>query len=436
MDLPGSNGRLNGHAPHPNGNGRVRVVVTGRGVISPIGNSIESYWQNLLAGVSGVEQVSLFDASAFPTQIAAEVKGWDPSEWMDRKEARRMARFSQFGLAAATQALTDAEMSAESMDDGVGILLGTGVGGFDQSYAGMQALHSERGWKGISPFTLPTALANIASYHIAVAHNIKGYLGTYSAACATGTQVIVEAAEVIRRGWAHTLLTGGTEAAINQVAFGGYSTMRGMSTRNEDPHGAIRPFDRDRDGFLMGEGAALFVLEELNHALERGATIYGEVMGGASTSDAYHIAQPHPDGDGIVRALKLASKYSGVSLDQIDYINPHGPGTPLGDAIEVKAFKHAFGERAPQIPISSTKSMVGHAMGAAGALESLAALLTLENQMIHPTINCPNPDPEFGLDFVAEGARAATVNYAVSSNIGLGGQNAALILGRWTGDEG
>ncbi len=309
---------------------RVRVVITGRGVISPVGEDVETFWDNLVHGRSGVEQVTLFDASPFPTTIAAEVKEWKPEKWMDRKEARRIARCSQFGIAASMQAMEDAGLSTGTLDEGVGILLGTGIGGFDLGYEGMKALKSDRGWKAISPFWLPGSLPNMPAYQIAVTFGIKGYLSTHSAACATGTQAIFEAAEVIRRGWAHTIVTGGTEAAINDVAFGGYSMMRGMSTRNDEPHAAIRPFDKQRDGFLMGEGAAIFILESLEHAEARGATIYAEVMGGAATSDAYHMAQPDPEGRGAVRAMQLAAQYSGVSLEEVDYINPHGPGTPLG----------------------------------------------------------------------------------------------------------
>lgn len=433
------NGNGNGHSNgQSNGNGgQTRVVITGRGVISPVGNDVETFWESLVNGQSGVERVTLFDASAFPTQIAAEVKDWDPTPWIERKEARRMSRSGQFAVAAAQQAMKDAGLADEELDEETGILLGTGVGGFDQSYAGVMALHSDRGWKAISPFHLPAALPNMASYYIAQAFGIHGYLGTHSAACATGTQVIAEAAEVIRRGWVHTIVTGGTEAAINDVAFGGYSAMRGMSTRNDDPHAAIRPFDQDRDGFLMGEGAAIFILESLEHAQARGATIYGEVLSGSSTSDAFNIAQPDPEGKGAARAMRLAAKYSGVSLEQIDYINPHGPGTPIGDAVEVKAMKQAFGEHIYDVPISSTKSMLGHAMGACGALEALATLRTLETQIIHPTINYETPDPELDLDFVPGEARHANVEYAMSYNIGLGGQNSSLILRRWheNGDE-
>ncbi len=410
---------------------RTRVVITGRGVISSIGNDIATYWDSLVNGRSGVDQVTLFDASSFPTQIAAEVKDWNPSKWINRKEARRMSRCSQFALVAADQALNDANLSSNDFDDETGILLGTGIGGFDQGYKGIKSmLTSSRGWKSISPFGLPATLPNMSAFHIALAFGIKGYMSTHSAACATGTQAITEAAEVIRRGWADTIITGGTEAPINEVAFASYSQMRGMSKRNDDPKAAVRPFDENRDGFLIGEGAAIFVLESLDHALERGATIYAEIMGGASTSDAHHIAQPHPDGDGIIRAMKRAAKYSGVSLDKINYINPHGPGTPLGDRIEVNAMKQAFGEGIYDIPVTSTKSMVGHAMGAAGALEGLATLLILENQCIHPTLNCD--DPAFDLDFVPNQARPAKIEYAMSNNIGLGGQNASLILKRWS----
>ncbi|MGH2542663.1 MAG: beta-ketoacyl-[acyl-carrier-protein] synthase family protein, partial [Ardenticatenaceae bacterium] len=310
---------------------KTRVVITGRGIISPVGNDIASYWDSLTHGQSGVEYVTLFDPSSFPTQIAAEVKEWRADKWIERKEARRMARCSQFAIAAAIQAMEDAGLTESDLDEGTGILLGTGIGGFDQSYEGMKALHfSERGWKAISPFLLPSSLPNMPAYHIAQTFGIKGYLNTQNAACATGTQAIFEAAEVIRRGWAHTIVTGGTEAAINDVAFGGYTMMRGMSTRNDDPHGAVRPFDKGRDGFLMGEGAAIFILESLEHAQARGARIYGEVMGGASTSDAYHMAQPDPEGSGAMRAMQLAARYSGISLEQINYINPHGPGTPIG----------------------------------------------------------------------------------------------------------
>jgi 3-oxoacyl-[acyl-carrier-protein] synthase II len=429
--MSGSNGHSNGNL---NGNGRVRVVVTGRGVISPVGNDVETFWDSLVNGRSGIERVTLFDPSPFPTHIAGEVKDWDPTPWIDRKEARRMSRCSQFAIAAASQAMEDAGLTSTDVneDDEVGILLGTGAGGFDFSIAGMVGTRSERGWKSISPFTLPGALHNMPGYHIAQTFGIHGYLGTHTSACATGTQAIFEAVELIRRGWAHTVVTGATEAAITDVSFGGYSSMRGMSTRNDDPYAAIRPFDRDRDGFLMGEGAAIFIIESLEHAQARGATIYAEVMGGASTSDAYHMAQPDPEGRGAVRAMQLAAKYSGVSLDQINYINPHGPGTPIGDAVEVKAMKEAFGEHIYDVPISSTKPLFGHAMGAAGALEGLATLLTLETQTIHPTLNCDNPDPEFDLDFVRGEARQAEVNYAMSYNVGLGGQNAALILRRWT----
>lgn len=414
-----------------------RIVITGRGTISPIGQDVETFWDNLTAGNSGVEQVTLFDASDFPTTIAAEVKEWDPTPWIDFKAARRMSRSAQFGIAAAQQAVDDAALTPRDFeDDGIGIFLGTGIGGWEVGYEAMKAFHlSNRGWKGINPFQLPETLPNMPAYHIAERFGVLGHLSTHISACATGTQAVVEAAEVIRRGWAHTIITGATEAEINEIAFAGYSRMRGMSTRNHDPHGAVRPFDQARDGFLMGEGAAIFVIEALEHALARGATIYGEILSGASSSDAYHIAQPHPEGAGAIRSIRLAAERSGVELSQIDYINPHGPGTPLGDTVEVHVLKTVFGEGIYDIPVSSTKSMIGHSMGAAGAFEALATLKTLESQTIHPTINCTDPEPGFDLDFVTEGARPARVEIAMSNNIGLGGQNASLVLKRWNGSS-
>lgn len=409
---------------------QTRVVITGRGVVSPIGNDVATYWRNLMDGVSGVDRITLFDASDLPTQIAAEVKDWDPTPWIEKKEARRMSRCSQFAIAAASQALEDAHLTEQDIDEQTGVLLGTGFGGIEQVEHGINALLTDRGVRAISPFALAAALPNIPAFHIAERFGIKGHLGTITTACASGTQALTEAAELIRRGWCHTVISGGTEAVIVEVVIGGFSAMRGMSTRNDDPTAAVRPFDKERDGFLVSEGAAIFVLESLEHAQARGAHIYGEVLSGASTGDAYHIAQPDPDAKGAIRAIKMAAHRSGINLDQINYINPHGPGTPLGDAIEVLAMKTAFGEAIYDIPISSTKSMIGHAMGAAGALEGLATLLTLENQMIHPTINHHTPDDDFDLDFVTA-ARPADITYAMSNNFGLGGQNASVIMKRW-----
>lgn len=410
---------------------RTRVVVTGRGIISSIGNDVATFWDSLINGRSGIRRITLFDVSEFPTQIGGQIENWDPSPWVDKKEARRISRCSQFAIAAAAQAMEDAGLSRDTLDgENTGVLIGTGYGGIDKAEEGTVQVNSERGWKSVQPFALAGSLPSIPAYHIAQNYNIQGYLGTISAACASSTQAMGEAVELIRRGRLHTVVTGGAEAPLIKVALGGFCAMRGMSTRNDDPEGAVRPFDRNRDGFLMGEGAGIFVLESLEHALARGATIYGEVMGGAATSDAYHIAQPDPNGRGAIRSMKIALKEAGLEPEQINYINPHGPGTPLGDAIEVQAMKDTFGEAIYDIPVSSTKSMVGHGMGGCGALEGMATLLTIENQYLHPTINCTDPEEAFDLDFVPEG-RPHEVNYAMSNNFGLGGQNATLIMGRY-----
>lgn len=409
---------------------RTRVVITGRGIVSPLGNSIAAYWDNLVNGRSGIREITLFDASAMPTRIGGQIENWDPSQWMDKKEARRMSRASQLALAAASEAISDAGLKEQDIDEDASVLLGTGYGGIDRFEEAAQQVNSDRGWKAIQPFTLSAALPNIPGYHIAHRYNMRGHLGAVAAACASATQAIGEAAELIRRGRSNLVVTGGVEAPLIEVCLAGFCAMRGMSGKNDDPHGAIRPFDKNRDGFLMAEGAGIFVLESLEHALERGAHIYAEIAGAASTNDSYHIAQPDPEGRGSIRAMKLAMKDAGISPDAINYINPHGPGTPIGDVVEIHAMKSAFGETIYDIPISSTKSMVGHAMGAAGALEGVATLLTIENQMLHPTINCDDPE-DADLDFVPV-ARPHQVNYAMSNNFGLGGQNASLILGRYT----
>ncbi len=408
---------------------RTRVVITGRGIVSPIGNSIAAYWESLVQGRSGIRKITHFDVSSMPTQIAGQIEDWDPSLWMDKKEARRMSRASQLVIAAATQAMMDADLDDEDLDEDASVLLGTGYGGIDKAEEGTVQVNGERGWKSIQPFTLAASLPNIPAYHVAQRFNIRGHLSTVSAACASATQAIGEAAELVRRGRTPIVVTGGVEAPVIEVCMGGFCAMRGMSVRNDDPEKAIRPFDKNRDGFLISEGSAVFVLESLDHALARGAHIYGEIVGSASTSDSFHIAQPDPDGRGAIRAMKLAMKDAGLAPDAINYINPHGPGTPLGDMIEINAMKSAFGEAIYDIPVSSTKSMVGHAMGAAGALEGMATLLTIENQTLHPTINCEDPE-DTDLDFVPV-SRPHTVNYAMSNNFGLGGQNASLILGRY-----
>lgn len=406
-----------------------QVVVTGLGVITPIGNTIEGYWQALLTGRSGVGRVTCFDASAFPTQIAAEVKDFDPAEYMDRKEARRMARCSQFAIAATRQALTDAGLSDGFADaERVAVLLGTAIGGFEQAYNGILMLQSG-GWKRVNPFAVPSMLPNMPGHHVSTLFGTRGYISTVVTACASGTQAVVEAAHLIHRGVADVVITGGTEALINELTFAGFCAMRGMSTRNDEPERAVRPFDKERDGFLIGEGAGVLILEREDLARDRGARIYCRVLGGAASSDAFHMAHPDPEGAGAVRAMRWALQDAGTNPDEIDYINAHGPGTPVGDAVETKAIKTLFGERAYEIPVSSTKSMIAHGMGAAGALEAIACIKTIETQTIHPTINHEIQDPECDLDYVPEAPRPARVRYVLSNSFGLGGQNACLVLG-------
>lgn len=413
-----------------------RVVVTGMGVISPLGNDVQTFWEALLAGRSGVARIESFDVSDFPTQIGAEVKDFDPRAYLGRREAQRMARCTQMAVVATLFALEDAGLQHGFPDpERVGVHLGTAEGGFDMAIEGMYIMQS-KGWRRVMPFALPEALPNMPSHHVSQYFGTLGHLGTCVAACASGTQAIYEAAELIRRGVVDIMITGGTEALINEFAFAGFCAMRGMSTRNDEPERAIRPFDADRDGFLMGEGAAILILERLDHALARGARIYAEVMGGATSSDAHHFAQPDPEGRGAARAMRWAIEAAGLTIDDIDYINAHGTGTPIGDAVETKAIKMVFGERAYEVPVSSTKSMLAHGMGAAGAFEAIACVKTLETQTIHPTINYEKPDPECDLDYVPWEARKATVRYTLSNSFGLGGQNACLVLGRLNGTGG
>lgn len=414
---------------------RPQVVVTGLGAITPLGNSVESFWQSLLAGRSGVSPVTAFDASPFPTQIAAEVKDFDPADYMDRKEARRMARCSQMAVAATRRALADAGLSDGFADaERVAVLLGTAIGGFEHAYNGILMLQSG-GWKRVNPFAIPSMLPNMPGHHVSTIFGTRGYISTVVTACASGTQAVVEAAHLIHRGVADVVITGGTEALINELTFAGFCAMRGMSTRNHDPERAIRPFDKDRDGFLIGEGAGVLVLEREDLARGRSARIYCRVLGGAASSDGFHMAHPDPEGAGAVRAMRWALQDAGVSPDEVDYINAHGPGTPVGDVVETKAIKTLFGERAYEIPISSTKSMIAHSMGAAGALEAIACVKTIETQTIHPTINHESPDPECDLDYVPEGPRTARVRHVLSNSFGLGGQNACLVLGSANGAE-
>ncbi len=426
-------------------NDNQRVVITGLGAMTPLGLNVEESWQGLVAGRSGVGLVTLFDASELPTHIAAEVKGFDPKQYMDFKMARRIARCSQFAIAAGQEAMIDAgfldaseagPLQAEgpkprwNNEERVGVLLGTAIGGFDEAERGIHIIR-DKGYMRLSPFVLAAALPNIPAHHLSYIFGTKGYISAISTACAAGTQAIGEAAEVIRRGAADVMISGGVEAMICQATMAGFIAMRAMSTSNDEPQKASRPFDKNRDGFVIGEGCGILILESLSHARARGAHIYAELLGQASSSDSYHVAAPHPEGEGALRVMRWALENAGLTPDDVDYINAHATATPLGDVAETVAIKKLFGERAYEIPVSATKSMIGHGLGAAGAIEAIASILTIRDGIIHPTINYETPDPDCDLDCVPNEARRAQVDVVLSNSFGFGGQNACLVLRRF-----
>lgn len=407
--------------------------MTGLGAITPLGHTAVETWANLVKGQSGLATITLFDASHLPTRFAGEVKDFRPEVYLPPKEAKRMARCSYFAIAAAVQAVEDAGLAypfTDTLAERSGALVGTAMGGFDRAEDGLRD-YLERGLGKVSPFSLPAALPNLSTFHICVKLNAQGYSNTTSTACAAGTMAIAEAAEVIRRGRCDVMIAGGVEATIVETTLAGFSAMRALSTRNEDPAHACRPFEASRDGFVVGEGGAMFILERLEHALARQARIYAEVLGAAHSSDTYHIAAPDPDSRGAIRAMRWALADAGVSPARVDYINAHGPGTPLGDTAETKAIKALFGEQAYHIPVSSTKSMIGHSFGAAGAVEALACVKAIETGVIHPTINYQTPDPTCDLDYVPNQSRRHPVQVALSNSFGLGGQNSCLVLGKY-----
>ncbi len=408
-----------------------RVVVTGMGAITPIGNDVETFWQNVVAGCSGVGPITFFDASAMKTRIAAEVKGFDPEAWFGRKEARRMDRYAQFALAATQQALQDACLDPAQVDrERVGVILGTGIGGIGAMVQGVETLIT-RGPDRISPLTVPMMLADTAPGLIAIAYGFRGLNMAVVTACASGANAIGEAMRLIRQGDADVVIAGGAEAAILPVAVAAFNAMGAISTRNEEPERASRPFDRTRDGFVMGEGAGILILERLEHAQARGARVYAEVVGYGTSADAYHITAPPENGEGAALAMRRALADAGLSPRDIDYINAHGTSTPLNDRSETQAIKAVFGEAAYNVPISSTKSMIGHLLGAAGAVEAIVCIRAITDGVIPPTINYEHPDPECDLDYVPNGARRKPVRAAMSNSFGFGGHNACLIFQRY-----
>ena len=408
-----------------------RVVITGMGAVTPLGLSVDETWAGLVAGRSGITEITQFDASQMPIRIAGEVKGFDPTDYINFKDARRMARCSQLALAASFQAMADAGFNSLVPDpERSGVVMGTGVGGFDEGLVAWET-YKTRGLRRVNPFTAMALLANMPAHHMSLQFQCQAYNGTVVTACASGTQAIGDATEVIRRGDADLMLAGGVEGMIHEVIIGAFTVMRVLAADNEHPEQACKPFDARRDGFVSAEGTAVMVLERLDKALDRGAKIYAEVLGYSANTDAYHAAIPDPDGDGAHRAMKWAVENAGLAPSEIDYINAHGPGTEVGDPVETKAIKRLFDDYAHHLPISSTKSMIGHPLGGAGAIEAVACVKTIQTGTIHPTINYEVPDPECDLDYVPNEARQAEVQTTLSNSFGLGGQNACLVLRRF-----
>ena len=405
-----------------------RVVVTGLGAIHGLGQTADSFWASLLAGKNGIDRVSLFDPTLFASQVGAEVRGWNVEEHMDPKEARRNDRYTHFGFCAAKQAFQDSGLDMTQEDpDRVGVVIGSGIGGM-MTYETQLKKFYDGGPRKVSPFTIPALIGNICSGMFAIEIGARGPNFGVVSACATGTHAIGESMHMIKRGDADIMIAGGTEAAITPFAYASFCSMRAMSTRNDDPATASRPFSLGRDGFIMGEGAGVLVLESLAHAKKRGARIYAEVVGYAATADAHHITMPDPEGKGLGMAMTRAIRAAGLTPDDVGYINAHGTSTPYNDKFETLAIKRVFGDRAKSIPISSTKSMTGHLLGAAGGIESVISVKTLQTQSIAPTINLHEPDPDCDLDYVPNVARQVPVKVVMSNNLGFGGQNAAIIF--------
>jgi 3-oxoacyl-[acyl-carrier-protein] synthase II len=408
-----------------------RVVITGLGCISPLGNSVEELWRGLVTGKSGVDKITHYDTGDFKTKIAAEVKGFDGDALFGNREARRMDRYTQFALAASQQAVQDAALEInDSNRDRIGVVIGTGIGGLTTLFDQIQVFN-QRGPSRVSPFLVPMMLPDSGAGIVAIQLGVRGPNMAIVTACATGTNSVGEAVEMIRRGYADAILAGGSEAVIVPIAMAAMGVMGALSTNNENPQGASRPFDRDRDGFVMGEGAGILVLEDLEHAIGRGATILAEVSGYGTTNDAYHISAPAENGAGAARCMRMALENAGLSTEEITYINAHGTSTPLNDKSETTAIKTVFGEVAYNIPVSSTKSMTGHLLGASGALEAIVCVKVIQEGILPPTINYETPDPECDLDYVPNTPRKAKVQHVMSNSFGFGGHNATIILSRY-----
>ncbi len=412
-----------------------RVVVTGLGAITPLGSSVPEFWNNLISGVSGADFIKRFDASQFKTKFACEVKGFKLEDYFDKKEANKLDPFSHYGIAASVQAIEDSKITAEGIDkDEIGVIWGSGVGGLDTFQNETFNFAKGDGTPRFNPFFIPKMIADICSGHISIRFGLRGPNFTTVSACASSTTAMIDALMYIKLGKANAIITGGSESAINESGIGGFNACMAMSTRNESPTTASRPYDKTRDGFVLGEGGIAIVLEELEHAKKRGAKIYAEVIGGGMSGDAHHITAPHPEGLGATLVMNRALKDANISYDMVDYINTHGTSTPLGDGAELKAILNIFKEHAYKLNISSTKSMTGHLLGAAGAIEAMATILAIKNNIVPPTINHVNVDPDIdpNLNLTFNKAQHRTINYAISNTFGFGGHNAAVVFKKYT----
>jgi 3-oxoacyl-[acyl-carrier-protein] synthase II len=410
-----------------------RVVITGIGLVTPLGTGVEKSWVGLIKGNSGVRRITHFDPKDLPAHIAAEVTDFNPSDWIEQKDIKKMDRFIQFAISASQMAMDDSGLKLNLIDgDRVGVIVGSGMGGMPA----IEYYHNilmEKGPKRISPFFIPMTIINLASGQISIRFGAKGPNSAPVTACAAGTHAIGEAFRIIQRGDADVMITGGTEAVISPLAMGGFCAMKALSTRNHEPHKASRPFDKDRDGFVMGEGAGIVILEDRESALSRGVRIYAEIIGYGMSGDAYHLTAPSPNGEGAVRCMAMALKDSGIEPTEVDYINAHGTSTKYGDELETTAIKTVFKEHAYKLKVSSTKSMTGHLLGAAGGVEAAVTVLAIQKGIIPPTTNLDNPDPECDLDYVPQKALEAKINVAMSNSFGFGGTNACLLFRRYEG---
>lgn len=408
-----------------------RVVVTGLGALTPIGNSLSEYWEALIAGKSGAAPITLFDASLFKTQFACEVKNFNVEDHIDKKEARKLDQFSQYAIVSASEAMADSALLDSNPNlDRIGVIWGSGVGGLKTFQDEAKAFFEGDGTPRFNPFFIPKMIADIAAGHISIKYGLRGPNYVTVSACASSTNAIIDSFNLIRLGKADAIVTGGSEAAVNEMGMGGFNALKALSTRNDSPETASRPFDAERDGFVLGEGAGALILEEYEHAMKRGAKIYAEVIGGGMSGDAYHMTAPHPEGLGARNTMLAALEDAEIDASQIDYVNVHGTSTPLGDIAEVKAIQSVFGEHAYNLNISSTKSMTGHLLGAAGAIEAIACIMAVKNDIVPPTINHFNDDPELDnkLNFTFNHSQKRTINFALSNTFGFGGHNTSVIV--------